>query len=328
MHEQLEYGISCIDTDYIRPGLAACYLMVDQGEVAIIETGTTPGVPRVLAALAALGLEPQQVRYIMPTHVHLDHAGAAGALMQRCPQARLVVHPRGARHLIDPRRLIAGAEQVYGRARVAELYGEIVPVAAQRVCEAPDGSRWTLGSRELLVRDTPGHARHHFCVWDERSRSWFSGDTFGIAYRELYCHGEPFLLPTTTPVQFEPEALLASIELLMSYAPTYFHLTHFGRINASRELADMLQLQIGRYTEIANAHGCSDADETAIRNALGDYTVALLRQRGCDWPEPQLREFLAMDMGLNTQGLMTWKRGQGSSPDPDPSTINLSGVRP
>jgi glyoxylase-like metal-dependent hydrolase (beta-lactamase superfamily II) len=310
MHEQLAHGITCIDTGYIRPGLAACYLVVDNGEVAIIETGTTPGVPRVLATLEALGLAPQQVRYIMPTHVHLDHAGAAGVLMQHCPQASLVVHPRGARHMIDPARLIAGAQQVYGSARVAELYGAIVPVAAERVCEAADGSSWPLGSRDLLVRDTPGHARHHFCIWEERSRGWFSGDTFGIAYRELYCDDKPFLLPTTTPVQFEPDALLASIELLMSHAPECFYLTHFGRIKASRELADLLELQIAGYTQIASAHGCNDEDEADMAQALGEYTLTLLRQRGCTLPEPQLREFLTMDMGLNAQGLMTWKRGR------------------
>ena len=133
------------------------------------------------------------------------------ALLARCPQATLVAHPRGARHLVEPSRLIAGAKAVYGEEAFTRMYGEIVPAPAARVSEAADGSRWSLGRRELLVRDTPGHARHHFCVWDETSRGWFTGDTYGIAYRELHCGGRPFLIPTTTPVQFEPEAMLDSI---------------------------------------------------------------------------------------------------------------------
>lgn len=307
MYEALEHGITCIDTGYQRPGMAACYLVVDAGEAAIIETGTAHSVKRVLGALQGAGVAPEQVRYIMPTHVHLDHAGGAGALLEHCPEATLVAHPRGARHLIDPTRLIEGANQVYGAARVAELYGEVRPAPADRVLAAEDGSRWPLGSREFEIRDTPGHARHHFCVWDTTAGGWFPGDTFGIAYRELYCNGKPFLFPTTTPVQFDPEALCASVELLMSYEPATCYLTHFGAIRVMRALADALIEQIGDYVHLS-AHG----DETQmLTQALADYTVNRLRAAGCDWEETRLRSFIAPDMELNAQGLVTWKRSQG-----------------
>lgn len=312
MHEVLDHGITCIETGYFRPGLAACYLLVDTGEAAVIETGTSHSVPRILRVLAQQGLAPEAVRWIIPTHVHLDHAGGAGALLRHCPNAGLVVHPRGARHLIDPSRLIAGAREVYGAERLETLYGEIVPAPAARVREAPDGSEWPLGSRRLLVRDTPGHARHHFCVWDPGSRGWFTGDTFGIGYRELHTAAGPFLFPTTTPVQFEPVRLLESIALLMQADPAFMYLTHFGRIAPRIAEASALREQVMDYVRLAmDCAGGEDA-EARLCAALGDYTLARLRAAGCDLDEAELRELLRLDMELNASGLMIWKRQQAA----------------
>ncbi|MBP6382088.1 MAG: MBL fold metallo-hydrolase [Pseudomonadales bacterium] len=309
MIETLSHGITCIDTGYHRAGLAACYLVVDEGEAALIETGTALNLPAILQALAECDVAPQQLRYIIPTHVHLDHAGGAGALLARCPQATLVAHPRGARHLIDPERLIAGAKAVYGDESFTRMYGDIVPAPAERVREAADGSRWTLGRRELLVRDTPGHARHHFCLWDETSRGWFTGDTFGIGYRELYCRGEPYLIPTTTPVQFEPGALLASIELLMAAEPRYCYLTHFGRIAASARHAESLRRQIRDYVRFAEGVDIgADGAQSALTEALMTYTVDGLRAAGSTLPVTTLRALLALDMDLSAQGLVHWMR--------------------
>ena len=312
MIETLSHGISCIDTGYHRAGLAACYLIVDDGEAALVETGTALNVPTILQALAECGVAPEQVRYIMPTHVHLDHAGGAGALLARCPQATLVAHPRGARHLVEPSRLIAGAKAVYGEEAFTRMYGEIVPAPAARVSEAADGSRWSLGRRELLVRDTPGHARHHFCVWDETSRGWFTGDTYGIAYRELHCGGRPFLIPTTTPVQFEPAAMLDSIALLMAAEPRYCYLTHFGRIAAGADHAESLRCQVGDYVRLAGDIDVEDAGaQAALAAALTDYTVARLRAAGNTLPVTTLHALLALDMDLSAQGLIVWRRGRG-----------------
>jgi glyoxylase-like metal-dependent hydrolase (beta-lactamase superfamily II) len=189
------------------------------------------------------------------------------------------------------------------------MYGEIVPAPAERVQEAADGSRWTLGRRELLVRDTPGHARHHFCVWDETSRGWFTGDTFGIGYRELHCGGEPYLIPTTTPVQFEPEALLASIELLMAAEPRYCYLTHFGRIAASARHAESLRRQIRDYVRLAENIDVSEAGaQAALTEALTTYTVDGLHAAGSTLPVTTLRALLALDMELSAQGLVHWMR--------------------
>ena len=234
------HGICAIDAHYQRPGLAALYLLIEGGQAAFIDTGTSRSVPDALDVLRQKGLAPESVDYVMPTHAHLDHAGGAGEMMRRFPNARLVAHPRAARHLIDPTKLITGVTAVYGAEAVACSFGEDVPVPAERVIEAPDGFTLSLGGRALRFLDTPGHARHHFCVWDERSRGIFTGDTFGVSYRELDTENGAFVFPTTTPVQFEPRALHDSIDRLMRYRPRQLYLTHFGRITQAEHAAQQI----------------------------------------------------------------------------------------
>jgi glyoxylase-like metal-dependent hydrolase (beta-lactamase superfamily II) len=232
-------GIHTIDTAFQRDHFDAAYLLVHGGRGAFIDCGTTHSLPSLLAAVHGAGLQPADIDWLILTHVHLDHAGGAGALLQHLPNAQLVVHPRGAAHMIDPARLIAGATAVYGQAEMARSYGPIVPVPAARVVVAEDGHRVSLAGRELLCVDTPGHARHHHCIWDAASGSWFTGDTFGLSYRELDSDAGPFIIPTSSPVQFEPEALHASIERLMARAPVAMYLTHYGRVEQPVAINDL-----------------------------------------------------------------------------------------
>ncbi|HBN54507.1 MAG TPA: MBL fold metallo-hydrolase, partial [Stenotrophomonas sp.] len=164
-----EHAIHVIDTAFQRDHFDAAYLLASGGRGAFIDCGTSHALPRLLAAVESAGLGVDAIDWLILTHVHLDHAGGAGALMQRLPNARLLVHPRGAPHMTDPARLVAGATAVYGEEEMARSYGDIVPVAAERVVVAGDGHRLSLGGRELLCIDTPGHARHHLCVWDAAS---------------------------------------------------------------------------------------------------------------------------------------------------------------
>jgi len=143
LFEDIGHGISTIDTGYCRPGFDASHLIVAQGQAALVDVGTSHAVPRILQVLHDKGIAPHDVRYVMVTHVHLDHAGGAGALLQHLPEAQLVVHPRGAPHMIEPGKLIAGAMAVYGEERFRSLYGDIVPVAAERVVPAPDNFELT-----------------------------------------------------------------------------------------------------------------------------------------------------------------------------------------
>jgi glyoxylase-like metal-dependent hydrolase (beta-lactamase superfamily II) len=238
--------------------------------------------------------------------VHLDHAGGAGALLQQLPHARAVLHPRGAPHLVDPTKLIAGSKQVYGEARFARLYGELVPVPAERVTVVGDGERLRLGARTLELLHTPGHALHHYVVVDDAHASIFSGDTFGISYRALDTAQGAFIFPTTPPTQFDPEQHVASIDRMLGYAPESIYLMHFSRVTGVPRLGESLKAQVRAMAAIARAH-VHDADPAAgIKSELLATWLAAARRHGCPQSAAALTEFLAGDLELNTQGLMVW----------------------
>ncbi|MDP1543762.1 MAG: MBL fold metallo-hydrolase [Polycyclovorans sp.] len=309
--QPLMHGITRLDTLQSRAGMAACYAIVRNGEVAFIEAGTSPGVPALLAWLAQEGLSVAQVRYVMPTHVHLDHAGGVGLLMRACPQARLVVHPRGARHMIDPAALIAGATAVYGPERVKTAYGEIAPVPADRVDIGEDGSLWPLGDSTLEIIDAPGHARHHFCVYDATSGGLFTGDVFGLSYREFDTAKGPFLMPTTTPVQFEPDAWCHTLDRLLAKQPERAFLTHFGVVEGLPALADTLRQGISDYLQLARAAPDGDGRHEAIRNSIAALTHRKLRAHGVTLGDDQIEAILGLDIDLNAQGLGVWLEKTG-----------------
>lgn len=303
-----EHGIHALDAEYVRPQLAAVYLMIQNGHAAIIETGTNRSVPRVLSALAGLGIPPEAVDYVIVTHVHLDHAGAAGALLAACPNARLVVHPKGARHMIDPEKLIQGSIAVYGEAPFRELYGDILPCPAERVIEADDGFSLDFHGRTLTFVDTPGHARHHFCVHDSASKGFFTGDTFGISYRDFDVDGRPFIFPTSTPVQFEPDALHRSVDRLMAMRPAAIYLTHYGRVTDLARLAADLHVMIDDYARLAmEAPGTGEARHAWLMAALESLYLERLAAHGCAIDPARSRALLVNDTELNAQGLLVWR---------------------
>lgn len=300
------HGIHAIDTGFVRPRFDASHLIVESGRAAFVDVGTNHSLPRLLAALERLGVAKDAVDYVILTHVHLDHAGGAGALMEHLPQAKLVVHPRGARHMIDPSKLVAGATAVYGEEEMQRSYGTLVPVPAERVLEAPDDFTLSLAERSLRFLDTPGHARHHFCVWDEASRSFFTGDTFGLAYPELTGARGPFLIPTTTPVQFEPDALHASITRLMSFQPEAMFLTHYSRVADLEPLAASLHEQIDAQVALGRS-AAERADRSAyLRAAIADQFRARAAALACPITGAAFDALLALDVELNAQGLEVW----------------------
>ncbi|HZX92764.1 MAG TPA: MBL fold metallo-hydrolase [Rudaea sp.] len=299
-------GISAIDTGFFRPQFDASHLIVENGRAAFVDTGTNYSVPRLLAELEAKRLPVEAVDYVILTHVHLDHAGGAGLLMQQLPNARAVIHPRGVRHMVDPSALIAGATAVYGAEEVQASYGALVPIPAERIITANDGHRVDLAGREFLCIDTPGHARHHICLWDARSRAFFPGDTFGLSYREFDTDKGAFILPTSTPVQFEPEALHASIDRMLGFEPQQMFLTHYSRVTDVERLAQDLHEQIDAMVAIARAHA-SDADRHArIMEDLAQLYISRVRAHGCTLDDAGICEVLVMDIELNAQGLEVW----------------------
>ena len=302
-----DFGIAAIDSGYGRPRLNAIHLIVEGDRAALVDTGVNSSVPRVLAALAAKGLAPEQVEYVFLTHVHLDHAGGAGELMRHLPRARLTVHPRGARHMADPSRLLAGTVAVYGEAATRKIYGTVIPVAPERIVETPEGTVLALGQREFRFLDTPGHARHHVAIVDGRSGHVFTGDTFGLSYRELDCGGRQFVIPTTSPVQFDPAAAIRSVERIAALAPPAIYVTHYSQVRDIPRLASDMRRLIEAHAALA--HAARDAGTgRAERLRAGVERIVLEEARRQGWAlrDDEILAVLGGDIELNAQGLACW----------------------
>ena len=299
-------GITAIDTDYVRPGLAASHLVVDGGRAAFVDTGTTLSVPNLLAALAMKDIDPADVDWVLATHVHLDHAGGAGELMRHLPNARCAIHPRGARHLAEPSKLIAGSIAVYGEARYRELYGEIVPIEQDRLFVVGDGERILLGSRSLELIHTPGHALHHYCVVDLDYYRIFSGDTFGISYRDFDVNGREFIFPTTTPVHFDPEALYASVDRLMSYRPEAIYLTHYAEVRDLERLAHELKQRVRAFADLGRRHAGTPDRSRKLRVEMYAMLSGWLDEHGFSDDGKRRHWLLDDDVELNCQGIEVW----------------------
>ena len=304
----LEYegGITAIDSGMIRPQMAACYLLETGAAVAVIETGNAASADRILKVLESRGRRPEEISHVIVTHVHLDHAGGAGTLMQRLPQATLVAHPYGARHLVDPSKLEASARAVYGDQRFDEMYGALLPVSEDRVVVMADGDELSVGGRTLAFMDSPGHARHHFTIWDEQTRGWFTGDTFGLSYRNLDTASGAFIFPTTTPIQFDPEALVSSIDRMVEKTPESMYLTHFGRVQEVERLAADMREGVSEYVALAERFESSENRTRCIEEAMMDRLFERARQHGVTLGEDELRDTFAGDVILNTQGIEFW----------------------
>ncbi len=289
-----------IDAD-VTPRFTACYLRLAGDECAFVEAHTSHALPRLLAALAAAGKRPEQVRWIVLTHAHLDHAAGAGALVAACPNAVLLAHPRAARHMVHPEKLVASATAVYGEERFRALYGTIAPVPESRVRALGDGETFALGDATLTVFHTAGHADHHFIVDNPSLDAVFTGDTFGLVYPALQARGR-FALPSTSPTNFDAALARQSIAKVLSLGRRSVALTHFD----AYEDAPAIATQLLRFIDRAGAWV-----EEAAR---GSETVPAMTARlARAWEQAIAEEapsfgdaekgLLALDVDLNAQGL-------------------------
>ncbi len=304
-YQALHDGIYCVDSGYEQDNYAAIYLLREGDEVAVIETATRHSIPRLLEVLTDLGIGCQQIKYVIATHIHLDHAGGVGAMMELFDQARLIAHPRGAKHMIDPAKLIKGSMEVYGEDAFRSLYGDIKAVEESRVDIAEDGDIYAVGGRDLVFLDTPGHARHHFCIYDDKSKGIFSGDTFGISYPVLHNlkHG---LIPSSSPAHFDPEAMNNSLDKLLACRPEYMYLTHYGEIDKpAAKAADLKQWLSDIQSLCQKLNPVDEASRLELEKALHQITVEKLAgQVSCSTTE--LLDLLRTDIRLNAQGLAIW----------------------
>lgn len=319
MTHSVPNNIHIIDADYIKPNIAAIHLIEQNGKGALIDTGTNHSLDNIKESVASIGVSMGDINYIILTHIHLDHAGGAGLLMQECKNANLVCHPRGARHMVNPEKLIAGTKAVYGEEKFAQLYGDLLPIEAERVIETHDDMVLDFNGRTLRFLDTPGHALHHNCIIDEQTNSAFTGDTLGLAYPDLTHNDQPFLIPTSTPVHFDPQAMHKSIDRVMSYQPEILYLTHFGPIKPTTTLIAELHEQIDDLVMMTQAHTQNieaakmlhnQELENTLGNAIRDYWTTRLLNRGTDLGENDIAKYLSMDAQLDAQGLLVWANRQ------------------
>ena len=303
---RLNDGITAIDTEYERPLQDASHLIVEGGRAAFVDTGANNGVPLLIDALHQQGLDVKDVDYVFLTHIHLDHAGGAGRLMQKLPNAVCVVHPRGIAHMIDPTRLIAGTEAVYGALETRRLYGDIQPIDASR-CVAPDDEQWfDLNGRQVQTLYTEGHALHHYSLNDPASRGVFTGDSFGISYRELDTAAGALIFPTSTPTHFDPDTAHVSVDRIMGCNPEQLYLTHYSRVRDLDRLAADMHAGIDAYAEMALANREADDPQANIQSAMSDYLKGSARKHGYKGDDDSLQAILEIDIGLNAKGLVSW----------------------
>ena len=303
---KLDDGIVAIDTEYVRPIQDASHLVIENGRAAFVDTGTNDSVPLLLDALSQLGLDTTDVDFVFLTHIHLDHAGGAGLLMQHLPNARCVIHPRGAPHMISPERLIAGTIGVYGEQRTREMYGDIVPIDAARVDVAEDEAWFSLNGRRLQALHTEGHARHHYCLNDPASRGVFTGDSFGISYRELDTAQGEFIYPSSTPASFDPEEAHKAVDRIMACEPRQLYLTHYSRVRDLDRLAADMHEGIDAYAQMAREHQHAPDRAAALERAMEDYLSTRLLAHGYEGDRDRIRAILDIDIVLNAQGLVSY----------------------
>jgi len=308
----LGYGISLIDLyDMEFEKRTGCYVFRE--ERVLLETGPGPSIAHLLRGLEALNIAPDSVRYIIVTHIHLDHSGGAGLLVTHCPNAQVVVHPRGARHLVDPSRLAASAKKVFGE-NFNKFFDPILPVPEERILVKNEGDTLSIGeNRTLRFLDSPGHALHHFSVYDPVSNGLFTGDTAGIRYTQLDEEGIPFFLPSTSPNQFDPDAMLASIERFASMNPERIYFGHYGVYTDIDEVFRQVRYWLDRFMAIGKDYVAKHQIDAAtmeqqtdeLGRQLLDAVKSHLTSLGVQTNHP-VYEILTSDCKVDAMGILDY----------------------
>jgi glyoxylase-like metal-dependent hydrolase (beta-lactamase superfamily II) len=233
----LATGLDYVDLELLGiPEIIATAIIHGPGGVTLIDPGPSTTAGHLRAALARKGMSIADVRQILLTHIHLDHAGVAGTLVRENPAIQVLVHERGARHMIDPAKLIASATRLYG-SDMERLWGEFLPVPQDRITQLRGDETIVAGGRELKVAYTPGHASHHVSFFDPSSRVAFVGDVAGIRRGERLC-----VMPPTPPPDIDLEAWSASVQRILGWEPDTLFLTHYGPFHGARlHFTDLMQ---------------------------------------------------------------------------------------
>lgn len=304
----LSNQISLIDGfDLNRPNRTGTYVIHDN-PITLIETSASPSIPYVLKGLTELNINPADVAYIIVTHIHLDHAGGVGLLLTHCPNATVIVHPKGARHLEDPSRLINSAKAVYGE-QFDELFDPILPVPVEKLLIKNHLETLQLDNRTLTFYDTPGHANHHLSIYDSASKGVFAGDTAGFYYQELAKDGVEWYMPSTSPTQFNPEAMNAALDLYKEIGVENIYFGHYGASQNPEEVYRQVKAWLPIFIDAAKKayqeYDNFDDQVKATAKSLYDETVNLLAKQNIQANHPVF-EILELDFQVSAQGLIDY----------------------
>jgi glyoxylase-like metal-dependent hydrolase (beta-lactamase superfamily II) len=300
--------IQAIDTLMCGREKATSAYLVEAAEPALVETGPTTSLPAVLEGLGRLGVGRHDLAHIVVTHIHLDHAGGAGALAPHFPNATLWVHERGAPHLADPTRLVESAIRVYGEERLRAMFGSVDPAPVDRLRAVTDGEVIELGGRSLEVVYTPGHAGHHVCLLDSETRGIFVGDALGVFLPDV-----KLLRPASPPPEFDLELAISSIERIRSLDPSIILFSHFGPAPEVSHLTALAIRRLREWTDVVERAMRETDDVAQIVERLRAGTAAELNALGGGArQEIQDRYELLSSYEINAMGLIRYLTNRGS----------------
>jgi glyoxylase-like metal-dependent hydrolase (beta-lactamase superfamily II) len=300
---QLDDGLWIIDLGFQgRQGVIAAYLIAGNDEVALIETGPTSTLAALTGGINAAGFAVSDLTAVMPTHIHLDHAGAAGVLARDNANLTVYVHPFGAPHLVDPAKLIASATRIYGD-QMGPLWGEIAPVPEPQVRPLADGETIFIAGRTLTALFTPGHANHHIAFWDAASGAVFTGDVGGIRMP-----GTDYVCAPTPPPELDPAAWVDSIARLKSLNARRLLLTHYGAFDDVEAHLDQILPHLDDFVAIAEQSVTEGGDQEELTRALHNRMAAELGDVSEDtlvnleWATPSYMAALGLTRYLGKRG--------------------------
>ncbi|MBU8880139.1 MBL fold metallo-hydrolase [Bacillus sp. FJAT-29790] len=311
--KDLGLGVSLIDLfDLGKEKRTGTYVLHEE-ELTIIETSASPSIPYLLKGLELLGIDPKDIKNIIVTHIHLDHAGGVGLLLESCPNAHVIVHPRGERHLADPSRLIQGAKAVYG-SQFDVLFDPILPVPEDRLVVKEDGDTLQIGeNRTLTFMDTPGHAKHHFSIHDSFSNGVFTGDTIGVFYPQLLPQGVELYLPSTSPNQFDPEAMLQSLERIEALKIDRIYFGHYGMSTNPHRVSEQIRFWLPKFMAtgekvwLQNLNSTEDEKNDALFQALFEEVSSYLTEKNVSL-EQDIYEIIKLDLTVGSMGVIDYFR--------------------
>jgi glyoxylase-like metal-dependent hydrolase (beta-lactamase superfamily II) len=306
---QIDAGVYCIDLQFQgQPGVIASYLLESAGEWAVIEPGPTSTLEVLLDGMREIGVSPEDVTKVLVTHVHLDHAGAAGTFMSRAPGSTLYVHERGAPHMIDPSRLLASATRIYGDAMDA-LWGAFEPVPGDRIVVLTDDNEISIGDVHLRSLYTPGHASHHVVFHDSGRRRVFAGDVAAVRMQ-----GFEYIRPPTPPPDIDLERWTASIDRITALQPDALCIAHFGQFHDAGNHLRQAGERLHQWAEVVEQAANSGQDRTEIVDTL--RLLADDELLGLTSDAHVFRQYeLACPLGMSVDGLLRFfsKRAARSS---------------